>query len=82
MHVVFPQAGRMGNQTKALDVIMEELGDVNQAIEFCKEQNDEELWEDLISHSVKQPRELDVSRFITSRFVIVVAAISIPVAVL
>ncbi|KAK7508589.1 hypothetical protein BaRGS_00000155, partial [Batillaria attramentaria] len=47
--------GRMGNLTQALKMIMEGLGDVNHAIEFCKEQNDEELWENLISYSMVRP---------------------------
>lgn len=48
-------AGRMGNLTQALKMIMEGLGDVNHAIDFCKEQNDEELWENLISYSIDRP---------------------------
>ncbi|PVD30846.1 hypothetical protein C0Q70_10121 [Pomacea canaliculata] len=47
--------GRMGNLTQALKMIMEGLGDVNHAIDFCKEQNDEELWENLISYSIDRP---------------------------
>lgn len=37
-------------------MIMEELGDVDKAIEFAKEQDDVELWEDLISYSIDKPR--------------------------
>lgn len=37
-------------------MIMEELGDVDKAIEFAKEQDDAELWEDLISYSIDKPR--------------------------
>ncbi|KAL8579065.1 hypothetical protein ACOMHN_036004 [Nucella lapillus] len=47
--------GRMGNVIQALKMIMAGLGDVNHAIEFCKEQNDEELWENLISYSMGRP---------------------------
>ncbi|KAK7109649.1 hypothetical protein V1264_013653 [Littorina saxatilis] len=47
--------GRMGNLIQALKMIMEGLGDVNHAIEFCKEQNDEELWENLITYSMDKP---------------------------
>ena len=47
--------GRMGNTKKALLLIINELQDVNRAIEFCKEQNDQELWDDLIDHSMDQP---------------------------
>lgn len=38
-------------------MIMEELGDVDKAIEFAKEQDDAELWEDLISYSIDKPRK-------------------------
>lgn len=37
-------------------MIMEELADVDKAIEFAKEQDDRELWEDLISYSIDKPR--------------------------
>lgn len=47
----------MGNCRRALQMIMEELGDVDKAIEFAKEQDDAELWEDLISYSIDKPRE-------------------------
>ena len=47
--------GRMGNNKEALSLIIEKLRDVNQAIEFAKEQNDEELWEDLIEYSMDKP---------------------------
>lgn len=39
-------------------MIMEELQDVDKAIEFAKEQDDAELWEDLISYSIDKPRIL------------------------
>lgn len=47
--------GRMGNNKQALTLIIEKLKDVKQAIEFAKEQNDEELWEDLIRYSLDKP---------------------------
>lgn len=50
-------AGRMGNTKQALQLITNELGDVNQAIQFCKEHNERELWEDLISYSIDKPSE-------------------------
>lgn len=37
-------------------MIMEELEDVDKAIEFAKDQDDAELWEDLISYSIDKPR--------------------------
>ncbi|XP_072427274.1 vacuolar protein sorting-associated protein 41 homolog [Chiloscyllium punctatum] len=46
---------RMGNSRRALQMITEELQDVDKAIEFAKEQDDAELWEDLISHSIDKP---------------------------
>ncbi|XP_070291740.1 vacuolar protein sorting-associated protein 41 homolog [Salvelinus sp. IW2-2015] len=48
---------RMGNCRRALQMIMEELEDVDKAIEFAKEQDDAELWEDLISYSIDKPRK-------------------------
>ena len=45
----------MGNIRQALNLITDKIKDVNQAIEFCKEHNDEELWEDLIQHSLDKP---------------------------
>ena len=47
--------GRMGNTKQALQLITNELGDVNQAIDFCKEHNERELWEDLITYSIDKP---------------------------
>lgn len=46
----------MGNSRRALQMIMEELEDVGKAIDFAKEQDDAELWEDLISYSIDKPR--------------------------
>lgn len=40
-------------------MIMEELQDVDKAIEFAKEQDDAELWEDLILYSIDKPRKQD-----------------------
>ena len=44
-------------------MIMEELGDVDKAIDFAKEQDDSELWEDLISYSIDKPRTSPPSLF-------------------
>ncbi|XP_025785570.1 vacuolar protein sorting-associated protein 41 homolog [Puma concolor] len=46
---------RMGNSRSALKMITEELHDVDKAIEFAKEQDDGELWEDLILYSIDKP---------------------------
>ncbi|KAI0089341.1 vacuolar assembling protein VPS41 [Irpex rosettiformis] len=47
--------GRMGNNRQALTLIIERLGDVNRAIEFAKEQHDDDLWEDLLRYSETRP---------------------------
>ena len=47
----------MGNMKQALQLITRELRDVEQAIDFCKEHNDEELWSDLIKYSIDKPCE-------------------------
>ncbi|CAC5393534.1 VPS41 [Mytilus coruscus] len=47
--------GRMGNVKQALKLITEKLQDVNKAIEFCKDHNEPELWEDLIQSSLDKP---------------------------
>jgi len=46
---------RMGNTKDALGLIMRELMDVEQAVEFCKEQDDSDLWDDLIDFSLDKP---------------------------
>ncbi|KAF9266084.1 vacuolar assembling protein VPS41 [Marasmius fiardii PR-910] len=47
--------GRMGNNKKALTLIIERLGDVHRAIDFAKEQADDDLWEDLLKYSETRP---------------------------
>ncbi|KAH6902802.1 vacuolar protein sorting 41 [Coprinopsis sp. MPI-PUGE-AT-0042] len=47
--------GRMGDNKKALTLIIERLGDVERAIEFAKAQNDDDLWEDLLRYSETRP---------------------------
>lgn len=47
--------GRMGNNKKALFLIIDQIGDVQRAIEFAKEQNDDDLWEDLLRYSETRP---------------------------
>ena len=47
----------MGNTKQALHLITNELADVDQAIDFCKEHNDRELWEDLIRYAIDKPCE-------------------------
>ncbi|KAJ3188513.1 Vacuolar protein sorting-associated protein 41 [Irineochytrium annulatum] len=47
--------GKMGDNRRALALVIERLGDVKRAIEFAKEQNDEGLWEDLLKYSMDKP---------------------------
>ncbi|KAI9018076.1 hypothetical protein CLU79DRAFT_761600 [Phycomyces nitens] len=47
--------GRMGNNKKALMLIIERLSDVQRAIDFAKEQKDDDLWEDLLTYSMDKP---------------------------
>ncbi|KAJ3190235.1 Vacuolar protein sorting-associated protein 41 [Gaertneriomyces sp. JEL0708] len=47
--------GKMGDNRTALNLIISRLGDVKRAIEFAKEQNDDELWEDLLKYSMDKP---------------------------
>ncbi|XP_022090770.1 vacuolar protein sorting-associated protein 41 homolog [Acanthaster planci] len=47
--------GRMGNTTQALKLIIEEMGDVDKAIEFAKEHDDTCLWDELIDASMDKP---------------------------
>ncbi|KAF8929973.1 Vacuolar protein sorting-associated protein 41 [Haplosporangium bisporale] len=49
--------GRMGDNKKALMLIIERLGDVERAINFAKEQNDDDLWEDLLKYSMDKPQD-------------------------
>ncbi|KAJ7131042.1 hypothetical protein C8R44DRAFT_871581 [Mycena epipterygia] len=46
---------RVGNNKQALTLIIMKLGDVHRAIDFAKEQNDDDLWEDLLKYSETQP---------------------------
>jgi vacuolar protein sorting-associated protein 41 len=41
---------------RALTLILDRLGDVSRAIAFAKEQNDPDLWEDLLKYSEDKPR--------------------------
>ena len=49
--------GRMGNNKRALTLIIERMGDVERAIEFAKEQGDDDLWEDLLGYAESRPGE-------------------------
>ncbi|KAK9689968.1 hypothetical protein RND81_09G094900 [Saponaria officinalis] len=47
--------GRMGNMKQALAVIINDLGDMEEAIEFASLQNDDDVWEELIKQSTQRP---------------------------
>lgn len=47
--------GRIGDTKEALELIIIELKDMQQAIEFCQEHDDADLWNDLINHSLDKP---------------------------
>jgi hypothetical protein len=47
--------GKMGDNSKALKLIIERLKDVEMAIDFAKEQNDDELWEEFLEYSMDKP---------------------------
>ncbi|EDV26694.1 uncharacterized protein TRIADDRAFT_54975 [Trichoplax adhaerens] len=51
---------RMGNSKEALTIIVSELHDIDYAIEFSKEKDEEELWQQLVEYSMDKPH------FITS----------------
>ncbi|KAA3455516.1 vacuolar protein sorting-associated protein 41-like protein isoform X2 [Gossypium australe] len=47
--------GRMGNSKQALAVIINELGDIEEAVEFVTMQHDDDLWEELIHQCLHKP---------------------------
>ncbi|KAH7028880.1 uncharacterized protein B0I36DRAFT_384524 [Microdochium trichocladiopsis] len=47
---------KTGQVKRALYLIIDRLGDVSQAIAFAKEQDDPDLWEDLLNYSMDKPR--------------------------
>ncbi|CAH9072753.1 unnamed protein product [Cuscuta europaea] len=52
--------GRMGNSKQALAVIINKIGDIEEAIEFVSEQHDDELWEELIRQCLNKPEMVGV----------------------
>ncbi|KAK5995570.1 S53 [Cladobotryum mycophilum] len=46
---------KTGQMKRALYLIIDRLNDVNKAIEFAKEQDDPDLWEDLLDYSMDKP---------------------------
>ncbi|KAJ2903143.1 putative vacuolar assembly protein [Zalerion maritima] len=47
---------KTGQMKRALFLIIDRLRDVSQAISFAKEQNDPDLWDDLLNYSMDKPR--------------------------
>ncbi|ORY67123.1 WD repeat domain-containing protein [Pseudomassariella vexata] len=47
---------KTGEVKRALYLIIDRLGDVSQAISFAKEQDDPDLWKDLLDYSMDKPR--------------------------
>lgn len=45
----------MGSRRKALELILQRLKNITQAIEFCKEFNEIDLWMFLINYSMDKP---------------------------
>lgn len=52
--------GRMGNAKKALAVIINKLGDIEEAVEFVTMQHDDELWEELIKQCIHKPEMVGI----------------------
>lgn len=46
---------KTGQTKRALNLILSDLNDVSQAINFAKSQDDPDLWEDLLSYSMDKP---------------------------
>ncbi|KAK4141019.1 uncharacterized protein C8A04DRAFT_14425 [Dichotomopilus funicola] len=47
---------KTGQTKRALYLIIDRLGDVSHAIAFAKDQDDPDLWEDLLTYSMDKPR--------------------------
>ncbi|OAY38116.1 vacuolar protein sorting-associated protein 41 homolog [Manihot esculenta] len=52
--------GRMGNSKKALAIIINKLGDIEEAVEFVTMQHDDELWDELIKQCLHKPEMVGV----------------------
>ncbi|MCO5579749.1 hypothetical protein L7F22_033609 [Adiantum nelumboides] len=48
--------GRMGNSREALSLIIKQLKDMEEAVEFVAAQHDDDLWEELINQSLSNPQ--------------------------
>ncbi|KAM3727480.1 Vacuolar protein sorting-associated protein [Dirofilaria immitis] len=47
--------GRSGNRMKALDLLVNKLNRIDSAIDFCRENDDCDLWNSLVDAAVKRP---------------------------
>ncbi|KAI9080167.1 hypothetical protein K1719_037845 [Acacia pycnantha] len=52
--------GRMGNSKQALSIIIDKLGDIEEAVEFVTMQHDDELWEELIKQCLHKPEMVGI----------------------
>lgn len=52
--------GRMGNSKQALAAIINNLGDIEEAVEFVSMQQDDDLWEELIKQCLDKPEMVGV----------------------
>ncbi|XP_012273995.1 vacuolar protein sorting-associated protein 41 homolog [Orussus abietinus] len=50
--------GRIGNTSEALALMTRKLNDMESAIAFCQEHDDEELWNDLVNYSLDKPEAI------------------------
>ena len=50
----------MGSTRQALHLITRELADIHRAVDFCKEYDDVDLWNDLIEYSIDKPYFVNV----------------------
>ena len=47
---------RMGHSVQALSLLIDDIGDIGQAIDFCKEQDDHELWDNLLTKATQSKK--------------------------
>ena len=46
--------GRMGSAKQALQLVLGELRDVPRAVEFCADQGDDDLWDELLDVALEE----------------------------
>ena len=46
---------RLGDTSRALQMIVQDLGDVDMALEFVQKWKDRDLWDDLVRYSIVKP---------------------------